>query len=275
VPSRWRRLAAALAASLALAARPLAAAEVAPGPGAAEPPPALRQVGIDQRLDAEVPRDLVFRDEGGKEVELGRYFGAKPVVLVLAYYECPMLCTLVLNGLTRALKVLSFDVGREFEVVTVSFDPRESPALAAAKKAAHLADYGRAGAAAGWHFLTGEGPAIERLAQSVGYRYTWVPEERQFAHAAAIMVLTPEGRVARYLYGVEYAPRDLRLALVEAADHRIGSPVDQLLLYCYRWDPAAGRYGAAALRLVRLGGVVTVLALATLVLAMRRREGRA
>jgi protein SCO1/2 len=253
--------------SAAAGARGVAAAEdTRPAP--------LREVAIEQRLDAQVPLDLAFRDERGRDVTLGDYFGRRPVVLSLVYYECPMLCTLTLNGLVRALKVLAFDVGRELEVVTVSFDPRETPALAAAKKETYLREYGRPGAAAGWHFLTGENEAIARLTEAVGFRYAWVPEEGQYAHAAAIVVLTPDGRIARYFYGVEYAPRDLRLGLVEAAAGRIGTAVDQLLLYCYRYDPTTGKYGAIAINLVRAGGVATVLALGGFVLVMWRRERR-
>jgi len=279
-----RRRAAVLAALWLGLLPPLAGTAGAGAPGGSaslDPPPdtaagarpaVLDEIGFDQRLDAELPRDLAFRDEDGRTVRLGDYFGERPVVLVLAYYECPMLCTLVLNGLLRALRVINLDVGRDFEVVTVSFDARETPALAAAKKAAYLEQYGREGAAAGWHFLTGEGPAIERLAQAVGFRFTWVPEQEQFAHAAAIMVATPAGRLARYFYGVEYPPRDLRLGLVEAADGTIGSPVDQVLLYCLQYDPTTGRYSAVALNLVRLGGVATMLALGGFILISRRRE---
>lgn len=239
---------------------------------AAARPPALDEVGIDQRLNAQVPPALAFRDESGRAVALGDYLGRKPIILSLVYYECPMLCTLVLNGLVRALRVLPFDAGKEFEVVTVSFDPRDTPALAAKKKDAYLGEYGRAGAAAGWHFLTGDAHAIERLARAVGFRYTYLPDAKQYAHAAAIMVLTPEGRLARYFYGVDYSPRDLRLGLVEAARGEIGSAVDAFLLYCYRYDPHSGKYGAIVLNVVRLGGVVTVLALVVFVVAMRRRE---
>jgi protein SCO1/2 len=237
-------------------------------------PPALREVAIDQRLDAQVPLDLAFRDESGTPVSLGRYFGRRPVILTLVYYQCPMLCTLVLNGLVRALRVLAFDPGREFEIVTVSFNPRETPELAATKKATYLGEYDRPGAAAGWHFLTGDADAIERLARAVGFHYTYVPEEQQFAHAAAIMVLTQDGRVARYFFGLEYSPRDLRFGLIDAADRKIGTAVDHLLLYCYRYDPATGKYGAIAMNLVRAGGLVTVLALAGFVFVMRRRETR-
>ncbi len=239
---------------------------------AATRPPALREVGIDQRLGEQVPLDLAFRDETGQPVTLRDFVHDKPVVLTLVYYECPMLCTLVLNGLVRAMNVLAFDAGKEFEIVTVSFDPHDRPELARKKKATYLDEYRRAGAAGGWHFLTGDQPEIERLARAVGYRYTYLPEEKQFAHAAAIMVLTPDGKLARYFYGVEYSPRDLRLGLVEAADRRIGNPVDQLLLYCYAYDPATGTYGAVAMRLIRLGGVATLLALGGFIVVMRRRE---
>jgi len=237
-------------------------------------PPELRDVNIEQRLDAQVPLDLEFRDESGQPVRLGQYFGTKPVILSLAYYECPMLCSLVLNGLTSALKVLSFDIGNQFEVLTVSFNPADTPERAAAKKQTYLKAYGRADGARGWHFLTGDAAAIERLTAAVGYRYKFIPEQQQFAHAAGIMVLTPQGRIARYFYGVEFAPRDVRLGLVEAADNRIGSPVDQLLLFCFHYDPATGKYGAVAINAVRAGGVFTVLALGTFLIVMWRRDHR-
>jgi protein SCO1/2 len=225
-------------------------------------PPGLQDVGIDQNLDAQVPLDLTFRDESGAAVRLEQYFhDGKPVILNLVYYECPMLCTLVLNGLTSALRALSFDVGKQFEIITVSFDPKESAELAAGKKQTYLDEYRRPGADKGWHFLTGDAVAIESLARSVGFRYRYDPAAKQFAHAAAIMVLTPKGRVARYFYGVEYAPRDLRLGLIEAADNRIGNPVDQLLLYCFHYDPTTGKYSAAVLNIVRLAGAATVLGL--------------
>jgi protein SCO1/2 len=238
-------------------------------------PAALREVGIDQRLGESVPLDAAFKDDHGRDVTLGDYFGEKPVVLVMTYFECPMLCTLVLNGLTKTLKTMRFEPGKEFEVVAVSFDPRDTPETAAAKKAAYVADYGRAATADGWHFLTGGPESIARVATAVGFRYRWIPEEKQFAHAAAIMVATPEGRLARYFYGVEYAGRDLRLGLVEAADRRIGSAVDAVLLFCYRYDPATGKYGAIALNLVRAGGVATVLAIGAFMTVMLRREHRA
>ncbi len=284
---RCRRVRCAVLALLLLARAALASAEGAPPAGAAltdapetQPrsedtrPPALREVAIDQWLDQQVPLDLAFRDESGAPVSLGQYFGKRPVILSLVYYECPMLCTLVLNGLVRALRVLTFDPGREFEIVTVSFNPRETPELAATKKATYLGEYDRPGAAAGWHFLTGDADAIARLAGAVGFQYTYVPEEKQFAHAAAIMVLTPDGRVSRYFFGVEYSPRDLRFGLIDAAGRKIGTAVDHLLLYCYRYDPATGKYGAIVMNLVRAGGAVTLLALAGFVVVMRRRETR-
>lgn len=237
-------------------------------------PAVLREVGIDQHLNEQIPLDLSFRDETGQAVRLGQYFGSKPVILALVYYECPMLCTLTLNGLASALKALSFNVGEEFTVVTVSFNPRETSALAAAKKLTYLERYGRSGAEQGWHFLTGDEGSIKQLARAVGFRYVWVPEQKQYAHAAGITLLTPQGRIARYFFGIEFAPRDLRLGLVEASHNQIGSPVDQLLLYCFHYDPATGKYGAIAINVVRLGGGLTVAALGTFMVVMLRRERR-
>jgi protein SCO1 len=237
-----------------------------------QPPAILREVGIDQHLDQQVPLDLVFHDETGQAVQFGQYFGGKPVILALVYYECPMLCTLTLNGLASALKVLSFDVGNQFNVVTVSFNPRETAALAAAKKKAYIERYGRAGTEQGWHFLTGDATNIERLTQAVGFRYVYDAEQKQYAHAAGITLLTPQGKIARYFFGVEYSPRDLRLGLVEASHNQIGSPVDQLLLYCYHYDPATGKYGAVAMNMVRVAGALTVLALGGFVVIALRRE---
>jgi protein SCO1/2 len=214
----------------------------------------------------------VLRDESGRAVRLGDYFGRRPVVLSLAYYGCPMLCTLSLNGLASALKTLSFDAGREFEVVTVSFEPKETPEQATAAKKTYLDRYGRPAAAGGWHFLTGDAAAIAAVTRAVGFRFAWDEETRQYAHPTGIVVATPQGRIARYLYGVEYAPKDLRFALVEASSGRVGSPVDQLLLYCYEYDPVRGRYGAAILRTVRFFGILTVLSLVTLIAVLRYRE---
>jgi protein SCO1 len=245
------------------------------GGAVAQPRDVLREIGFDQRLGAALPLDATFRDEAGQAVPLGRYFGSRPVVLSLVYYDCPMLCTLSLNGLVSALDVLPFAPGREFELVTVSFAPAETPALAAAKKAAYLRRYQRPGAAAGWHFLTGEAEQIRRLTEAVGFRYAWDAETRQYAHAAGVLVATPDGRIARYLYGVEYAPKDLRLAVVESSQGRVGSVVDHALLFCYRYDPVRGRYGATVIGLVRAGGLLTVLGLGSFVLTMLRKERRA
>ncbi len=236
-------------------------------------PPVLTEIGFDQRLGESVPLDLPFRNEAGETIRLGDYFGKKPVVLSLNYYACPMLCTVTLNGLASALNIISMSAGREFEVVTVSFDPRETPALAAAKKKSYLERYKRPGAAAGWHFLTGDPASIAALTKAVGFRYVWDAETKQFAHPAGVLVLTPEGKVARYLYGIEYAPRDLRLAVVEASAGRIGTPVDQIILACYQYDPTTGKYGAAIMRMVRAAGALTVLGLVGFIVLMLRREG--
>ncbi len=251
---------------------PVAGSRPSSGVPADQMPPVLRDVAFEQRLDQAVPRDTIFRDERGAQVRLGDYFGQRPVVLALVYYECPMLCTQVLNGLVGSLVSLSFDAGDEFEVVVVSFDPRETPELAARKKASYLERYGRPHTARGWHFLTGEEASIRALTEAVGFRYTFDGSLGQFAHASGITVLTPAGRLARYFFGIEYAPRDVRLALVEASHDRIGSAVDQLLLYCYHYDPATGRYGLLVMRLVRLGGVLTVLALAAFIVVLRRGD---
>jgi len=237
-------------------------------------PAILRDVAFDQRLGAEVPLDVAFRDETGARVTLRDYLGDKPVLLVPAYYECPMLCTIVLNGVVSALRALPFDVGKEFRVVTFSFNPRETSELAAAKKATYLEDYRRPGAAAGWHFLTGDEPSIAALTQAIGFRYAWDEASKQYAHASGIVVLTPAGRISHYFFGVEFAPRDLRLALVEASGEHIGSLVDQLLLFCFHYDPATGRYSRVALNAVRAGGVLTLAVLVTFVALMLRRDAK-
>lgn len=246
-----------------------------PAPPAGERPRILSDVGFDQRLGETVPLDAVFRDESGRAVKLGDYFGQRPVVLSLAYYECPMLCTVVLNGLASALDVVSYDPGKEFEVVTVSFEPRETPELAAAKKATYLRRYRRPGAAAAWHFLTGDAAQIRRLTDAVGFKYAWDETTKQYAHASGVMVLTRDGRLARYLYGVEYAPKDLRFAIYEASQGKILSPVDHLLLYCYHYDPTLGRYGTTVIALLRVGAVLTLAGLAVLMITLRRRETQA
>ncbi|HEY0546353.1 MAG TPA: SCO family protein [Pyrinomonadaceae bacterium] len=237
-------------------------------------PKPLQSVGIDQRLNEQVPLDAVFRDETGREIRLGEYFNhGKPVIITLVYYQCPMLCDQVLNALTGSLRTLSFDVGREYEIVTVSFDPREKPELAAAKKEDYVARYGRAGAAAGWHFLTGEQKSIDALATAVGFRYTYDEKTKQFAHASGIMLATPEGKLARYFYGIEYAPKELRLGIVEASAGKVGTPVDALMLYCFHYDPTSGKYGLAIINIVRLAGVLTVVGIFVLLFVLRRRGG--
>jgi protein SCO1 len=245
-----------------------------PGMSASQVPAALREIGFDQNLDQRVPLDVVFRDERGVAVQLGDYFGRRPVVLVFAYYDCPMLCTQVINGLSSALGVLSLKPGEDFEIVTVSFNPADTPASASAKKAMYLERYKRDGAAASWHFLTGEQPSIDRLTKAAGFRYVWDAPTKQFAHPSGIIVLTPDGRLARYLFGIEYGPRDLRYAIVEASDGRVGNAADALLLYCYHYDPMSGRYGLVVMRVLRLAGGATVLALGTFVFVMVRREKR-
>lgn len=248
---------------------------LAPAHGQNGLPPPLRNVTIEQKLNSRIPLDVRFRDERGKEVLLKDYFGSRPVILAFVYYRCPMLCNLVLNGLTDSLRNVSFDAGKEFEIVTVSIDPSEKPPLAVAKKSGYIERYGREDAEAGWHFLTGEGRAIQRLANAAGFRYTYDEEHKQFVHASGIMVLTPGGKLARYFYGIEYSPRDLRLALVEAAKNHIGSPVDRFLLFCFHYDPTTGKYGLVITRIMQMGGVVTIVGLATFWLCMWRREGRA
>jgi len=235
-------------------------------------PQVLRDVGFDQRLGAQVPLDLPFRDETGRTVTLRDYTADRPVLLVPAYYECPMLCTLVLNGVVSALRALPFDIGREFRVVTVSFNPHETSELAAAKKGTYLEQYRRPGAAEGWHFLVGDEASIRPLMEAIGFRYAWDAEATQYAHASGLVVLTPAGRLSHYFYGVEFAPRDLRLALVEASNERIGSFVDQLLLFCFHYDPATGRYSRVALNAIRAGGVLTLVALGAFIVVMLRRD---
>lgn len=240
--------------------------------GASVQPEILRSVGIDQKLNEQLPLEANFRDENGQTVALQKFFGEKPVVIALVYYECPMLCTQVLNGLTEALRPLSFNVGDQFEVVTVSFDHRETPELATAKKKVYLEKYNRSGAENGWHFLTGDSLAIQQLTEAIGFRYKYDSFTKQYAHASAIVVATPQGKLARYFFGIEYPTRDLRFALIEAAENRIGSVVDQVLMYCFHYDPTTGKYSLAVLNVLRVAGVATVLALGTFMLVMLRRE---
>jgi protein SCO1/2 len=255
--------------ALSLAAAPVLAQSgpggvaAVPGAPSAERPNLLQDVAFEQRLDAQVPTDLVFRDETGRAVQLSEYLGRRPIILALVYYECPMLCTQVLTGLVSALDILPFNAGTEYDVLAVSFNPREGPGLASQKKQAYVERYKRPGTEHGLHFLTGPEASIAQLAKAVGFRYRWDPEIKQFAHAAGIVVLTPDGRVSKYYYGIEYSPRDLRLGLVDASERKIGTTVDNLLLYCYHYDPTTGKYGMATMTAVRIGGALTVLALAS------------
>lgn len=232
------------------------------------------RAGLDQKLNAQVPLDAVFRDEHGNAVPLSSFFGSKPVILALAYYECPNLCTLVLNGVLQTAHELKFDAGKEYEIVVVSFDARERPALAAAKKQIYTQRYGRPGAADGWHFLTGDEQAIERLASSVGYRFSYDKATSQFAHPSAIMVLTPAGKVARYFPGIEYPPREVRLALIDASQERVGSLADRVFLLCFHYNPATGKYGLLIGRVIQVAGIGTTAALAGYIIWMLRRERR-
>jgi protein SCO1/2 len=235
-------------------------------------PPRLENVGIDQRLDAQVPPDLSFLDETGKTVKLGDYFGRKPLILNLVYYNCTMLCGEALAGLASAMRLVKFDVGNEFDVVTVSFDPRETPAMAAAKKKDYVARYGRANAAAGWHFLTGQPESINALTKAVGFQYQYDSKSNQYAHATAIMVLTPQGHISRYFYGVDFPPKDLRMGLVEASQGKIGNAVDAVLLYCYHYNPETGKYGAMVANILRLAAGATILLLGGLLFILWRLD---
>ncbi len=235
-------------------------------------PSLLKEVGVDQKLNQQIPLDLTFRDEHGQPVQLRQYFGQKPVIISLVYYNCPMLCTQVLNGVESSLKLLPMDIGKQFNVITVSIDPTERPVLAEAKQALYTGIYGRPGAAAGWHFLTGDEPQIRQLADALGFRYAYDPDSKQYAHASAIMLLTPEGKISRYFYGIQYASRDLRLGLVEASEGKIGTPVDQVLLFCYHYDPVTGKYGLLISRVIQAAGALTVLAIGILVLLLYRGE---
>jgi protein SCO1 len=238
-------------------------------------PPELEGVGVTEHVNAGLPLELTFLDEGGKQVRLQDYFdGRRPVILTLNYYRCPMLCTLQLNGLISGLKGLAWNPGGEFEIVTVSFDPQETPALARAKKDNYLADLGKPSAARGWHFLTGDAGNIARLTETVGFSYKWNPARQQWVHVAVLVVCTPDGRISRYLYGVLFDPTTLRLSLVEAGEGKTGSTLDQMLLYCFHYDAAEGKYGMTALGLMRAGGVVTVLVLGTALVTFWVRDVR-
>jgi len=236
-------------------------------------PAELRDVGVTEHLEAQVPLDLEFVDSGGKEVTLGDLFdGERPIVLTMNYSNCPMLCSLQLNGLFDALELMKWDIGNQFDMITVTIDPLETTGRAEMTKLKYLKRYRRAGAAEGYHCLTGRDEDIKRLAEVVGFRYKYEPTTRQYIHAAVTMILTPDGRVSRYLYGVQYDPQTLRFSLLEAAEGKVGTTMDQILLFCFHYDAAKGRYGPSAFRLMQFGGGLTVLVLGGVILALRRRE---
>ena len=243
-----------------------------PGQASTVLPTQLEGVSFQQQLNSQMPLDARFRDEHGASVALGSYFGSKPVVLAFVYFECPMLCMQVLNGVAGALKAVPFVPGQDFDVVYISFDPRDTPAAAAVKKAQLLGDYNLTATAAGWHFLTGDEASIKAVTAAAGFSYKWDDRRQQFAHVSGVLVATPDGRLSRYFYGIEYSPKEMRMALVESSTGTIGSPVDQLLLYCYHYDPAAGRYGAITMNIVRLGGALTVLILGGFIWVTLRKE---
>jgi len=235
-------------------------------------PSVLKDVGIDQKLDAQIDLNLRFRDESGRSVTLSEYFRGKPVILAPVYFSCPSLCPMSLNSLIQALRVLTFNAGKDFTVIAFSFDPKETPAMATAAKAHYVKDYNRAGTASGFHFLTGDGDSIRALTETIGFTYTW--DGTQWAHATGIMVVTPEGKLAQYFYGLEYSARDLRLSLVQASSEKIGTLADRVLLYCYHYDPATGKYSLIAIWTLRFFGAVTALALFGSMFLMFRREAR-
>jgi len=245
-----------------------------PQPQVYAPARLLQRVGISQKMGAFIPLDLPFADESGRDVTLRQYSG-KPMILALVYYQCPSLCNMVLNGILRSIKSVDLTAGNEYEVVAVSFDPRETPEMAAAKKQTYLKDYRRPGAEQGWHFLTGPETSSKALADAVGFRYVYDAMTNQYAHSSAIMILTPDGRIARYFYGIDYPARDVRLGLVEASRERIGKPTDQVLLYCFHYDPTTGKYALVVMNVLRLAGVLTVGLLAAFMFVMFRRDFRA
>ena len=237
-------------------------------------PPQFKDVTFAQRLGQKLPLDVRFTEETGRDVALGEYFGSRPVVLAFVYYQCPMLCTQVMNGISSALKVLSFAPGKDFDVVLVSFDPRDTPEAANAKKRAHLDHWAARGTANGWHFLTGTEASIRQATAAAGFTYQWDAQTNQFAHVSGLLVATADGTLSRYFYGVEYSPRDLRLALIDSGNGKVGSVVDELLLYCFQYDPAHGRYGAVFMNIMRLASALTVCFIGGFILLMRRREMR-
>ncbi|HTP87706.1 MAG TPA: SCO family protein [Bryobacteraceae bacterium] len=237
-------------------------------------PAMLQGVGIDQKLNSQLPLEATFRDETGAAVRLGSYFRGRPVIVNLVYYQCPMLCNMILTGMVNTLKVLSLEPGRDFDIVTISFDPTETPQLAAAKRATYLKEYNRPGAANAWHFLTGDETQIHKVTGAIGFRYRWDDRQKAWAHASGIFIATPEGRLSRYIYGVYYPRRDVRLSLVEASANKIGTLNDQVLLFCYHYDPRNGKYGLVIMNIIRFFCTVTVICLGTFLILMMRREKR-
>lgn len=238
-------------------------------------PKTLQDIGIEQKLNEQVPLDAVFKDENGNEVKLSQYFNKnKPVILALVYFECPMLCNEVLNGLTGSLKGISFDAGKDFDVVAISFDARENnvPELAKNKKASYLKRYERTGRENGWHFLTGTQAEIDKVTKAVGFNYKFDEATNQFAHAGGIMMTTPEGKLSRYFYGIDYQPRDLKFGLIDSSEGKIGNPAEQLYLYCFHYDPSTGNYGLAVLRVMRAASVLLLIAIAAMIFAFWRKN---
>jgi protein SCO1 len=263
-----------------IAAACLAALALAEAPVRAQVnsmPPILREVSISQNLNAQIPADLAFRDENGNSVRLGDYFGTRPIVLSLVYFNCPALCTEVLNGELHTMQASSLTLGKDYDAISVSFNPKDTPEQAKAKRDVYTAQYrqfGRPGAAQNWHFLTGDAASINTLTQAVGFHYAYDPAINQYAHAAAIMLLTPDGHMSRYFYGVIYSARDFRLGLVDASHGTIGTLTDQALLFCYQYDPETGKYGMVIMNVVRAGGGLTLLALGIFMFVMFRRDRR-
>ena len=247
---------------------------VGPGIQATAQPPILKDVGIEQKIGSQLPLDLKFTDESGALVELSQYFGNKPIILSLVYYDCPMLCTEVLNGLNRTIAPLKFSIGEDFEVISISFDPNETHELASQKKKIYVKRNNRPGAAAGWHFLTGDAPSIESITDAVGFNYVYDETDQQFVHGSAIMVVTPEGVISHYFFGIEYPTEDLRLALIESSENKLGTVFDQVLLYCFHYDPARGKYGVVIMNVVRVAGAGTILAMGSFMFVMFRRDRR-
>ena len=274
----WRTavLASAMALASAVVSAQSSSGGLQPQPGVPsnQMPGALQNVGFEQRLNETLPLDLMFKDEDNRDVRLGEFFNRRPVVLAFVYYECPMLCSQVMNGVTSALTALDESAGSDYEVVAVSFDPRETPMMAAAKKKSYVDRYNRANSAHGFHFLTGSEASIKALTAAAGFKYAWDDQTQQFAHASGFVVATPTGKLSRYFFGIEYAPRDIKFALIESSAGRVGSLVDQVLLYCYHYDPKTGSYSFVAMKAVQLGGAFTLLALVGFVVVAIRRDYR-